>query len=76
MALTRDFKKTVAARVRRDPGFAKERVDEATTLLSSGEADTARVILRDLFNATFAFERLSKLTGVPRKSLHRMLSRN
>jgi hypothetical protein len=35
MALTRDFKKTVVARVDRDPAFAKELLDETTTLLMS-----------------------------------------
>jgi len=74
MALTRDFKKTVVARVERDPAFAKELLDEATTLLISGEAETARVILRDLVNATLGFESLARLTRVPSKSLHRMLS--
>ncbi len=74
MALTRDFKKTVVARVERDPTFAKELLDEATMLLIGGEAETARVILRDLVNATLGFERLAKLTSVPSKSLHRMLS--
>ena len=74
MALTRDFKETVVARVERDPEFAKALLDEATTLLISGEAETARVILRDLVNATVGFEQLAKMTDVPSKSLHRMLS--
>ena len=74
MALTRDFKETVVARVERDPRFAKKLLDEATMLLISDEAGTARVILRDLVNATLGFEQLSKLTDVPSKSLHRMLS--
>jgi DNA-binding phage protein len=74
MALTRNFKKTVVARIEQDPTFAKALLDEATTLLVSGEAETARVILRDLVNATLGFERLAKLTDVPSKSLHRMLS--
>jgi DNA-binding phage protein len=74
MALTRDFKKTVVARIDRDPAFARELLDEATTLLISGEPETARVILRDLVNATLGFEQLAKLTDVPSKSLHRMLS--
>ena len=74
MALTRAFKKTVVARVERDPAFAKELLDEATQLLISGEAETARVILRDLVNATLGFEELAKLTDLPSNSLHRMLS--
>ncbi len=72
--MTRDFKATVVARVERDPAFAKALLDEATALLLSGEADTARVILRELVNATLGFEQLAKLTDVPSKSLHRMLS--
>lgn len=74
MALTRDFKETVVARVERDPAFAKELLNEATTLLIAGEAETARLILRDLVNATLGFEQLAKMTDVPSKSLHRMLS--
>ena len=74
MALTQDFKKTVVARVERAPAFAKELLNEATTPLISGEAETARVILRDLVNATLGFEQFAKLTDIPSKSLHRMLS--
>ncbi len=71
MALTRDFKKTVVARVERDPAFARALLDEAATLFLSGEPETARLILRDLVNATLGFEQLSKLTAMPSKSLHR-----
>ena len=74
MALTRDFNKTVVARVERDPEFAKALIDEAATLFLSGEPETARLILRDLVNATLGFERLAKATAMPSKSLHRMLS--
>ena len=76
MALTRDFKKTVAERVQRDPEFAKALLDEAATLFLSDNPETARLILRDLVNATLGFERLAKLTEKPSKSLHRMLSPN
>jgi DNA-binding phage protein len=74
MALTRDFRKTVVARVERDPGFAKALLDEAATLFLSDEPETARLMLRDLVNATLGFEHLAKLTDMPSKSLHRMLS--
>jgi DNA-binding phage protein len=74
MTLTRDVKATVVARVERDPALAKALLEEATALLVSGEADTARVILRDIVNATLGFEQLARLTDVPSKSLHRMLS--
>jgi DNA-binding phage protein len=74
MTLTRNFKETVTNRVERDPAFAKALLDEAATLFLSGEPDSARLILRDLVNATVGFELLSELTNKPSKSLHRMLS--
>lgn len=76
MALTRDFKRTIVERVRRDPKFAKALLDEAATLFLNGEADTARLVLRDLVNATVGFEALAADTGTPAKSLHRMLSKH
>ena len=74
MALTRDFKETVIARMEREPAFARALLDEAATLFLRGESAVARSILRELVNATVGFERLSKRTGTPSKSLHRMLS--
>jgi DNA-binding phage protein len=74
MALTRDFKLTIVERVERDPAFAKALLDEAATSFLTGEPDVARVILRDLVNATVGFEQLAELTHKPSKSLHRMLS--
>lgn len=76
MALTRDFKETVVARVRRDPGFAKALLDEALTLFLNGDPATAKLILRDLVNATVGFEQLAADIHKPSKSLHRMLSKN
>ncbi|MFO1465402.1 MAG: transcriptional regulator [Steroidobacteraceae bacterium] len=74
MALTRDFKETVIARMEREPAFARALLDEAATLFLRGESAVARSILRELVNATVGFERLSKSTKTPSKSLHRMLS--
>jgi DNA-binding phage protein len=74
MTLTRDFEKTVVARVERDPAFAKALLDEAASLFLNDEPKTARVLLRDLVNATLGFEQLAKMTATPSKSLHRMLS--
>lgn len=76
MGLTRDFKQTVAERVKRDRAFAKALLDEAATLFLNGEPDTARLVLRDLVNATVGFEKLAAETAKPAKSLHRMLSKN
>jgi len=74
MVLTRDFKETVKARASRDPAFAKAMLDEAATLFLNGEPHTARLILRDLVNASVGFEALAIETNRPSKSLHRMLS--
>jgi len=76
MALTRDFKNTIVERVKREPAFAKAMLDEAATSFLSGEPEIARLILRDLVNATLGFEQLAELTCKPSKSLHRMLSKN
>lgn len=74
MALTRDFKQTVVDRVERDPQFAQALLDEAATLFLNNDTETARLILRDLVNATIGFEELASQTDKPSKSLHRMLS--
>lgn len=74
MVLTRNFRHTVLERVERDSDFAKALLDEAATLFLNGETQTARVVLRDLVNATLGFEELAQLTAKPSKSLHRMLS--
>jgi DNA-binding phage protein len=74
MAPTRNFKHTVIERVERDPAFAKALLDEAATLFLNGEAETARLILRELVNGTLGFEQLAEATEKPSKSLHRMLS--
>ena len=74
MALTRDFKETIAERAGRDPQFAQALLDEAATLFLNGDPHTARLVLRDLVNASVGFEGLAKATKTPSKSLHRMLS--
>ena len=61
MALTRNFKETVLQRVQGDASFAQALLDEAATLFLNGEPETARLILRDLVNATIGFEQLATL---------------
>lgn len=75
MGLTRDFRETIVKRVQRDPDFAKALLDEAATLFLNGEPQLARLILRDLVNATIGFEGFAAQTTRPAKSLHRMLSK-
>ena len=72
--MTRDFKKTVKERLQNDPGFSIELLDEAISLFFNGEPDVARLVLRDLVNATVGFEELAVKVAKPSKSLHRMLS--
>lgn len=74
MALTRDFKATVIARVQSEPAFAQALLDEAVTLFLNGEPDTAKLVLRDLVNATVGFEALAADVNKSSKSVHRMLS--
>ena len=71
---TRDFKETVAVRAAADGAFARALLDEALVLFLNGEPDTAKLILRDLVNATLGFEGLAVEVQRPSKSLHRMLS--
>ena len=46
MALTRNFQKTIAARVEHEPWFAHALLSEALARLLSGEPDAAEFILR------------------------------
>lgn len=72
MPLTRDFKKTVQARIEKDPAFRDELLREGIECLLSGDLDAGKAILRDYINATMGFEKLSSLTHKPAKSLMRM----
>ena len=74
MALTREFKDTVAARVQRDPRFREALFAEALNAYLGGDTGTGKSILRDLVNATVGFEELASLLKKPSKSLHRMLA--
>jgi DNA-binding phage protein len=72
MALTRDFKETICARVERDPKFRKELLREGVEAMVSGDVATAKTILRDYINATVGFTELAEATHIPSKSLMRM----
>lgn len=73
MALTRDFKRTIAARAQQDPRFCEAMFTEALNAYLSGDTATGKAMLRDLVNATVGFEGLAAEIGAPSKSLHRML---
>lgn len=74
MALTREFKETVQARVQRDPAFRRALLVEGMQSLLNGDVETGKVILRDYINATGGFEKLGREAHVPPKSLMRMFS--
>ena len=73
MALTRSYKETILAELQSDPKFRKDAFEEAVTALLEGEQAEALPMLRDLVHASITFKRLAEETGVPEKSLHRML---
>lgn len=72
--ITRDYKETVNDRLRKEPAFAVALLNESVSLFLNGEAVTARLILRDIVNATVGFEKLALETEKSGKSLRRMLS--
>lgn len=73
MPLTRDFKRTIGDRVKRDPAFRRALLREAIENLLAGEVETGKAVLRDFVNATAGFSRLAAATGHSPKSLMRML---
>ena len=73
MALTRDFKETVRARVQRDPAFRRELLREGLETMLNGDVETGKTVLRDYINATVGFGELAEATRRSPKSLMRML---
>ena len=72
MALTRNFRETVQARVKRDPTFREGLLREAIECLLSGEVALGKELLRDYINATVGFPRLAAHTKIHVKTLHQM----
>ncbi|MCC2608724.1 transcriptional regulator [Neorhizobium sp. Rsf11] len=72
MALTREFKETVKARLDQDPAFRAALLSDAVELLLDGDLDTGKSVLRDFINATIGFEALARKVDMPAKSLMRM----
>jgi hypothetical protein len=72
MALTRDFRETVQARVKRDAAFRKGLLNKAIESLLSGEVTLGKEILRDYINATVGFPKLAAHTKIHVKTLHQM----
>jgi DNA-binding phage protein len=72
MALTRDFRETVQARVQNDEKFRRGLLKDAVEELLAGETVLGREILRDFINATVGFPSLAEKTGIHVKTLHQM----
>jgi len=74
MPLTRAFKDTVMADLRRDREYRAAYLAEAIESMHSGEYEVGKRMIRNYINGTMGFEALSKAVGSPAKSLMRMLS--
>jgi len=73
MALTRDFRETVQARVESaTPPSEKGLLSEAIESLLSGEVTLGKELLRDYINATVGFPKLAAHTKIHVKTLHQM----
>jgi hypothetical protein len=59
MALTREYRETVLARIKRDPKFAGALYAEAVDARLKGETDEGLSILRDLVHASITFKKPS-----------------
>ncbi|MGE4048415.1 MAG: DNA-binding protein [Acetobacteraceae bacterium] len=73
MALTRNFRETVAKRAHYDHDFRAALMEEALQAFLDGDVDEARTLLRDCINGTIGFASLSEATNLPVKSLMRMV---
>jgi DNA-binding phage protein len=73
MPLTHDFKETIRARAQREPKFRQALLREAVESYLTGDLETGKSLLRDYVNATIGFQALEEQTGIPVKSLMRML---
>jgi DNA-binding phage protein len=76
MALTRYYRETVVARIKRDRKFERALYAEALSALLEGETAEGLSMLRDLVHGEITFKELARQTGLGQKTLHRMLNRN
>ncbi len=70
------FDEVVEARVRREPGFASDLLQEAAQSMLSGDLATARNLIRNVIKGSIGYAKLSKRTGTPQTSLVRMFGPN
>jgi len=68
-----EFEKTIKVRAGSDAAFRAALLSEVVDLFLTGDVTTGKVVLRDFINATIGFAALAEATGVPVKSLMRMV---
>ena len=71
--IRRTFRKSVRARAVRDPLFRVSLLEAGLDALLGGDLPGFRDGIRSYVNATLGFARLSARSGIPEKSLMRML---
>lgn len=71
--IRRNFRKSVRARAVRDPLFRVSLLEAGLDALLAGDLPGFREGIRSYVNATLGFARLADRTGIPEKSLMRML---
>ena len=67
MALTRDYRETLVARIKRDRKFARALYAEAMSALLEGETAEGLSTLRDLVHAEITFKELARQNRPGRK---------
>jgi DNA-binding phage protein len=67
------YKDGLIARMKREPEFAAAILREGINALLACEFNVGKDMVRDYVNATVGFDRLSKKTKIPIKSVMRML---
>lgn len=73
MTIRRTFRKSVRARAVRDPAFRASLLADGFDALLAGDLPGFRDGVRAYVNATLGFAALAARTGIPEKSLMRML---
>jgi hypothetical protein len=64
----------IREKARRNPEFRNGLIREAVECMLNGEVSVGNAVLRDYVNGAISFEKLSKATNIPPKSLMRMFS--
>jgi hypothetical protein len=62
MAITRNHDECIVERMRKDSEYARLSFNKVVELIVDGEPETARVMLRNLVNATVGFEEFARRT--------------